>query len=124
MKDTIEAGTTEMTIMTAEIDTMMTEEGIDQHKAIDMITKRTMTEIETAKKTDIRIEKEKIIVQRMIQVIKTLTMIRTIKLVVVDVEATEIEIVIGTVVEEEVETEIEIDTTIEIVIDLTTMTDS
>lgn len=124
MKDTIEAGTTEMTIMTAEIDTMMTEEGIDQHKAIDMITKRTMTEIETAKKTDIRIEKEKIIVQRMIQVIKPLTMIRTIKLVVVDVEATEIEIVIGTVVEEEVETEIEIDTTIEIVIDLTTMTDS
>lgn len=124
MKDTIEAGTTEMTIMTAEIDTMMTEEGIDQHKAIDMITKRTMTEIETAKKTDIRIEKEKIIVQRMIQVIKTLMMIRTIKLVVVDVEATEIEIVIGTVVEEEVETEIEIDTTIEIVIDLTTMTDS
>lgn len=124
MKDTIEAEMTEMTIMTAEIDTMMTEEGIDQHKAIDMITKRTMTEIETAKKTDIRIEKEKIIVQRMIQVIKTLMMIRTIKLVVVDVEATEIEIVIGTVVEEEVETEIEIDTTIEIVIDLTTMTDS
>lgn len=124
MKDTIEAEMTEMTIMTAEIDTMMTEEGIDQHKAIDMITKRTMTEIETAKKTDIRIEKEKIIVQRMIQVIKPLTMIRTIKLVVVDVEATEIEIVIGTVVEEEVETEIEIDTTIEIVIDLTTMTDS